>query len=179
MGLWAAKFVKWASCKIQYLELFNGMMKLRNGGSIEWQNILRCRMTIYYYKSLEKWICNEMKKLFPINRQNSKKGNVIIVEAQGIEKPWGFWANSFKLLSCYHYYHYKYYYLLPLQSLVECQWENIFLNHLSLVEQGTYKYVGCGSFSALHVRQTFCNTTSCIIIQPPVLFNAINVVLCQ
>lgn len=134
---------------------------------------------IYYYKSLEKWICNEMKKLFPINRQNSKKGNVIIVEAQGIEKPWGFWANSFKLLSCYHYYHYKYYYLLPLQSLVECQWENIFLNHLSLVEQGTYKYVGCGSFSALHVRQTFCNTTSCVIIQPPVLFNAINVVLCQ
>lgn len=47
MDLWAAKFVKRASSKIGYLELFNGMMKLRNNGSVEWQNILRCRMTEY------------------------------------------------------------------------------------------------------------------------------------
>ena len=28
----------------------------------------------------------------------------------------------------------------------------------SLVEQGTPKYVGCGRFSVLHVKQISCNT---------------------
>ena len=44
--------------------------------------------------------------------------------------------------------------------MVKSQLFTIFLNHLSLVEQGSHKYVGCGRFSVLHAR-------------PLVLFNAI------
>lgn len=36
--------------------------------------------------------------------------------------------------------------------MVECQWFTIFLNHFSLVEQGSHKFVGCDRFSLLHVR---------------------------
>ena len=35
----------------------------------------------------------------------------------------------------------------------------ILLNHLSLVEQGSHKYVGCGRFSVLHARQIFYKAT--------------------
>ena len=41
----ATKFAKLASCKIRYLELFNKMMEGRNGGLVEWRNILRRGMT--------------------------------------------------------------------------------------------------------------------------------------
>ena len=30
-----------------------------------------------------------------------------------------------------------------------------FFNYLSLLEQGTHEYVGCGRFPVLHVRQIF------------------------
>ena len=43
----AAKFAKRASCGIRWLELFNGMTELMNGGSAEWWNILGRRMTEY------------------------------------------------------------------------------------------------------------------------------------
>lgn len=43
--------------------------------------------------------------------------------------------------------------------MVECQLDNKFLTHLCLVEQGTHKFVGCGMFPVLHVRQIFSNTT--------------------
>ena len=43
--------------------------------------------------------------------------------------------------------------------MVERQLFTIFLNHLSLVEQGSYKYVGGDRFSVLPVRQIFCNAT--------------------
>lgn len=35
----------------------------------------------------------------------------------------------------------------------------LYLNHLSPVEQDTHKYVGCGRFSVLPVKQIFYNTT--------------------
>ena len=38
--------------------------------------------------------------------------------------------------------------IVAIQLLGECQVISIFLNHLSLVEQGTCKYVGCSWLSA-------------------------------
>ena len=49
---------------------------------------------------------------------------------------------------------------VTMQLLVECQLNNIFLNHLSLVEQSTHKNVECSRFSVLHVWQIFCLVVS-------------------
>ena len=43
----AAKFAKRASCEIRYLELYNRIMEPKNGGSVEWRNVLRRGMTEY------------------------------------------------------------------------------------------------------------------------------------
>ena len=44
----AAKFAKRASCEIRYLELYNRIMEPKNGGSVEWRNVLRRGMTEYH-----------------------------------------------------------------------------------------------------------------------------------
>ena len=49
---------------------------------------------------------------------------------------------------CYHYYVYIVDIIVTIQLSGECQIISIFLNHLSLVEQGTCKYVGCSWLSA-------------------------------
>ena len=51
--------------------------------------------------------------------------------------------------------------------VVECYLSTIFLNHLSLVEQGFHKYVGCVFACETNLLQRYL-----IIIQPLVLFNA-------
>ena len=43
----AAKFAKRASCEIRYLELYNRITEPKNGGSVEWRNVLRRGMTEY------------------------------------------------------------------------------------------------------------------------------------
>ena len=43
--------------------------------------------------------------------------------------------------------------------VVECQLFAVFLNHLSLVQQGSQKYLGCGRFSVLHAREIFCKVS--------------------
>ena len=43
----AAKFAKRASCEIRYLELYNRITEPKNGGSLEWRNVLRRGMTEY------------------------------------------------------------------------------------------------------------------------------------
>lgn len=63
------KFAKWASCKIQYLELFNWIMEWRNSGSAmsadyleTWDGRISLRIIISYHltrnKSLTKWYSN-------------------------------------------------------------------------------------------------------------------------
>ena len=49
---------------------------------------------------------------------------------------------------CYHYYVYIVDIIVTIQLSGECQIISIFLNHLSLVEQGTCKYMGCSWLSA-------------------------------
>ena len=49
---------------------------------------------------------------------------------------------------CYHYYVYIVDIIVTIQLSVECQIISIFLNYLSLVEQGTCKYMGCSWLSA-------------------------------
>ena len=65
-----------------------------------------------------------------------------------------------------------------MQLLVEYQLNNIFLNHLSLVEQSTHKNVECSRFSVLHDKSS-ARLPCSIIRQPRVLFNAKKVVLYQ
>ena len=48
---------------------------------------------------------------------------------------------------CYHYYVYIVDIIVTIQLSGECQIISIFLNHLSLVEQGTCKYMGCSWLS--------------------------------
>ena len=64
--------------------------------------------------------------------------------------------------------------------MVECNLVTLFLNPLSLVVQGTHKYVGyCNRFSVLHVNTSFATIPSSIIVQPLVFFNVIKIVLYQ
>lgn len=56
-------------------------------------------------------------------------------------------------------------FFVTIYLVVECRLFTVFFNYLSLVEQGSPKFVGCGKFSVLHSRQ--------INIQPLVIFNAI------